>query len=871
MQKMLKKLLEKYSIKISKQTFNHKELQHLNTEAFFIHMKLLLFFITLIGFNIGYAQTEVSGTVVDENNEGLPFANIVFKNSRVGVSTDIDGHFQLKSDKNFDQIEVSFVGYTTKIIALKSNLVKGLTIRLSKGQELREVVVVSRPKKHLSKKENPAYRILKGIWAHKKKNGLQLVKAYDYKRYTSVSVGLSNLDSIFLKKTMGSNYDSIARIIRSGKKDKRFFVPIYMKEIYESIYGNNEIKKERVDIEAERNVGVGQQGFIFDRISNTFTDINIYDDDIIILNKPFVSPISTRGYGVYDYVLKDSIVENNKKTYHIYFFPRNTGTIAFEGSFKVIDNQFAITEISMKVNRRINLNLVRDLSIEKSFEVANDSVYLPARDFYEGDFTLLTKNDQEKGLFVRKNIVFSEYDLDPKHDGSFYNQVIEQTRSDQFLKEDSYWNNVTTKDPNLKATRQIINELKEIPRVKNVSNVINILATGYIPVYKNIQFGSIWQGISNNDIEGIRCQAGLRSFKTPNDLFRAQLYVVYGTRDNLFKYGGEVKYLFSAKPRMILGITHLNDNLQLGGLSMDVSDLISNVNSSNLIINRGSNYFLSRVVKNSIYFDWAIHNNLHFTLTNVHQRIRTASEEFFPLDYTFDGTNIQKEVTSVATNIAITYTPNRFVYGFGVDQRFGRTLYPTITLKYTHGYKNLLGGDFNYNKVQAGVSRPIFLSNLGILRTYIEAGKTFETLPLPLLNPIAGNQAYSIMSNTFCLLDYYDLVTDTYIMGHFNHHFNGLILNRIPLIKKLKLREIAFFRTVYGTIRNENIAINKSNITYNAPSERFYSEFGFGIDNIGYGNFRPLRVDFVWRSNFNDVNGSEAPHFGLRLGFNPEF
>lgn len=424
---------------------------------FFAMNKLLsvcIFFFAFVG--VVQAQTKVSGVVLDENNEPIPFANVVFINTKIGVTTDIDGKFNLKSDKDYTAIEVSYTGFTDRIVNLSGNVVDNLRVKLKNGQQLKEVVIVTRPKKHLSKKENPAYRILQGIWAHKKKNGLKLVKAYEYKKYTSVAIGLSNLDSVFLKKTMAKQYDSIVKIIKSGKKDKRFFVPIYMKENYESVYGNNKIQKERIDTEAERNIGVSQYGFLFDRISNTFTDVNVYQDDIEILNKTFVSPISTRGYGIYDYVLKDSIVENNIKSYLIYFFPRQEGTIGFEGSFKVVDKSFALTEVTMRVNKNINLNLVRNLSVEKTFKIVDDTIFLPERDFYEGDFTLFTKNDQEKGLFVRKNTVFSEYDLNPTRDNDFYELKINQIRRDQFEQKEEFWDKIVTKDPNLGAPEKLL-------------------------------------------------------------------------------------------------------------------------------------------------------------------------------------------------------------------------------------------------------------------------------------------------------------------------------------------------------------------------------------------------------------------------------
>jgi hypothetical protein len=841
---------------------------------FFFAMKKLIFVcVFLVAFVcVVQAQTKVSGVVLDENNEPIPFANVLFVNTKIGVTTDIDGKFNLKSDKDFTAIEVSYTGYTDRIVNLSGNAVDNLRVKLKNGQQLKEVVIVTRPKKHLSKKENPAYRILQGIWAHKKKNGLQLVNAYEYKKYTSVAIGLSNLDSVFLKKTMAKQYDSIVKIIKSGKKDKRFFVPIYMKENYESVYGNNKLKKVRTDMEAERNVGVSQYGFLFDRISNTFTDVNVYQDDIEILNKTFVSPISTRGYGIYDYVLKDSIVENNVKSYQIYFFPRQEGTIAFEGSFKVVDKSFALTEVTMRVNKNINLNLVRNLSVEKNFKIVDDTIFLPERDFYEGDFTLFTKNDQEKGLFVRKNIVFSEYDLDPSRADDFYELKINQIRRDQFEQKEEFWDKIVTKDPNLGGTRKIIGELKDNPRVKSVSTAITIISTGYFDLFKDVQFGSLWQTISNNNVEGLRLSAGLRSFRTPDDRFRAKVYTAYGTLDTKVKYGGEMKYLIAQDPRIVLGITHVNDNIQLGGQSMQVTDLITSANETNLLIARGTNYFLSRIVKNTLYFDLALHNNLHLTVTGVHRYIRSAAPEYFSINYSYDnGTTVRSTITDFAANIGLTYTPKRVIYGFGVEQRFGATLYPTYVLKYTRGINGFLGSELQYNKLQASVSRPIFVSNFGVFKPYLEVGKSFEALPLPLLFPVAANQSFSVDSRTFCLLDYYDMVTDTYIMGSFQHHFNGYIFNKIPGLKKLKLREIGFYRAIYGSISADNIAVNQTNIQYVAPNRAVYAEYGFGIENIGYGNFRPLRFDFVWRTNFQNVNGPEPPRFGVRIGFNPSF
>jgi len=830
---------------------------------------LYLIFIFSIGLQ---AQTKVTGTVYDEMNEPMPFASVYFKGTTIGVTTNENGKFTLSSDTTQKVLVASFVGYTNQEVVLKSEVTENLKVRLTIGQELQEVLIVNKPKKHLSKKENPAYRILQGIWANKKKNGVKLAKAYDYERYSSISLGLSNLDSVFLRKIVGNGYDSVAAIVKEERRQNKFIVPVYMKETNEHVYGNNLLNKERIDMEAERSTGLNQRGFIFDRISNTFTTIDVYEDDIVILNKAFVSPISTRGYGVYEYLLKDSIVEGGKKTYHIYFFPRESADLVFEGSFKVTDKTFALTEISMRTNKNINLSLVRNLYFEKYFETVNDTMYLPTRDYYEGDFTLFTKNDDEKGFYVKKNLVYSDYTLNQPKPDAFYDGKITQIRGDQFEKEDQYWKSLRASELKTEETRKVIQDLKSNKKVRTVTDIITVLSSGYMGLFDGVQVGYLWQLLTNNNVEGLRIRAGFRTYKTDNDRFRAMVYGAYGTKDKKFKYGAEAKYLLSFKPRIVVGASHLDDNLQLGGKLIETDELLPKNLNTNVIIGRGENYFLSRVKRTSVNFDFAFSNNLHMNVSSVRQQIKAADPEHFSIDYADPLTGqTLSALTDYTSNISLIYTPGRYVYGFGVDQKLGTTLYPTIILKYIRGNKGVFGGDFDYNKIQMSVNKPIFLSNFGTLKTNIEFGKVFDAVPLPLLNPITADQTFSVVPNSFSLLNYYDFVTDTYLAAHFEHHFNGLIMNRIPLIKKLKWRSLIFYRFAYGSISQKNIDMNRSFIAYQAPSDKVYSEYGFGFENIGYGNFRPFRVDFIWRNDFTAVNGKQSPGFGVRFGFIPEF
>lgn len=833
-------------------------------------MKIFVSLLLLFTCFVSNAQLEISGQIVDINNEPLPYVNVYFKNTTNGMTTDFDGKFQLTSQKNRGSIEISFVGYETLSLKFSPKKTYFKIVLKEASNLLDEIVIVSKPKKRLKKKENPAYRILKEIWSRKKKNGLKLVKAYQYKKLITTEIGLNNLDSLFLKKIFKKEYKKVLEELPPNDDGINYYIPLFLSETVKNIYGNNTLNTVREDVEAEKNNGVNKDGFIFERLSNAFNEIDIHKNNIEVLKKSFVSPISTTGFETYDYVLHDSITVNNKKTYSIYFFPRRNGDLAFEGFFWVADKNFSITKIKMKIHKDINLNFVRKLSFEKEFTIKDDSIYLPKKDIYSGDFTLTDKDDSNKGLTIKKTSSYSDYIFDKKLPNNFYSKKIIRYKPKQFSQNETYWDSIS-KSSEKKLTYELINSVKNKKKIKQISGVLNTLSTGYISIGPSLQFGQYWNTIVRNSLEGIKIKLGFRTFKSTEDRFRLSGFVGYGTKDKRYKFGTEAKYLLNYKPRIAIGVSYLKDIEQLGGKLLNTNGLNANVFDPNALFSRGDNYFLSDVNRTALKFDIEIKKNLHFGISGAYNIIKSASPTYFSIDYLDDNNSVQSEVTDVSTDIYIAYTPGRFEYGFGIEQKMGKNLFPSLVVNYHRGYKGFLNGDFNYDKIQFKYNQPILLGKLGLLIATVDGGKTFGKVPITLLSPIPANQTYWLTKNTFSLMNYYDFVTDTYISGHFEQHFNGFVLNRIPLIKHLKLRSLVTFKTVYGTISDENIAINKSNITYVAPTDKMYYEYGFGFENIGYGDIRPLRVDFIWRGKHTSINGLPSPNFAVRFGVKADF
>lgn len=826
------------------------------------------------------AQIILRGTVVDEYENPLPFVNVIIKGTTQGTTTDDEGRFAFRTKKNRGVLEISFVGFQTQTIKV-SRKTKYLNIVLKEGTDvLEEVIVVTKPKKRLKKKENPAYRILKEIWKRKRKNGVDLVNHYQFKKHKTIEIGLNNLDTAFIKSIFKDQYKQAISEIQYDSDGINYYIPIYLSEQVSKVYGNNESNKVREDIEAEKAEGLGAQGFVFDRMAMTFQNIDVFRNNITLLRKSFVSPLSTDGFATYDYVLYDSIVQNDKKLYNIYFFPIRDQDLAFKGNFWVADKAFTIKKLRMQVVKGANLNFVRGLTFEKEFEVRNDSIYIPTRNAYEGDFTFLDKNDANKGLTIKKTINYEDYLLDKPLPESFYDFKNIKIRPDQYYKSEEYWKKEEKEDN--KDTYKLITSVKSKKRIKKITGFINTISSGYINVDAlNIQFGPFWTALANNEVEGLRTRIGFRTFKTKDDRFRLSGHVAYGTKDKEFKYGLEAKYLLSYKPRIAVSAAYQNDIEQLGSSLFNTTQLLGNTFGSTALFSRGNNFFLSNVEKYATNFDYAINNNLRVGFNLSHSRISSASPENFSVSYRENpgDVNFVSSVTDVASDIYVSFTPGRFVYGLGVEQRFGRNVFPSIVLNYRHGYKGVLNGTHDYDRIQIKYNQPILLGKFGLLDTTVEGGKTFGQVPVSLMNVIPANQSFSLVPNTFSLLNFYDFVTDTYVSTHLEHHFNGFILNRIPLVRKLNLRSLLTFRAAYGTVSDGNRALNDGiinsvgteNIQYNAPNKVYY-EYGFGFENIGYGNLRFLRIDAIWRSDYRAPANSIAvptPKFAIRIGIKP--
>ena len=820
--------------------------------------KIVLLFLFVSSVLLG--QTKVGGKVTDEFNEPIAFANVIFKNSKEGVITDENGNFYFESKENYSTLVVSYVGFDKKEITLKPGLNTGLKIQLKSGTELKEVVIYTGK---TSKKNNPALDILRKIWERRRKNGLKMFKQYEYDKYEKVEFDLNTIDSAFMNSKVFKGMEFIFNQIDTSNISGKTYLPIFINETLSEVYGDNEAKKTKEITKANKNSGFGSGDGVNTFIKDLYAEFDIYDNYLKFFDKDFVSPLSRTGINVYNYVLNDSMFIDNKWCYNIVYYPRRKNELTFKGDFWVNDTTFAIKKINLEASKSANINWVKEIYIEQEYEVMNDSVFLLKRDYMMSDFSF-SKKEESKGVYGKRTTLAKNHKFDVKKDDKFYKEEVNFYDNAVFNKPDEYWeeNRFEALNKNEAGIYKMLDTLKEVPRFKRIYNLASILGSGYIEIPKwKMDYGPIFSTFGFNDVEGQRIRAGGRTYFGSNDTWRIQGYTAYGFKDNQFKYGISGRWMVNPNKRVILSAGNRRDVEQMGVSLTTSNDVLGRSFASSALFASGVNNQLTSVNLTTLGFEIEPVKNFTFQTNFTYRTLKSASSEF-SLDYYTDLTQtvIKSDVKQSEINLVAEYTPNRKTVGYGVDRMDVDFNYARFFVSYSNGIKGVLNSDFNYQKLQLYYRQPALIGGFGRLFTTFETGKIFGEVPLGLMGIIPGNQSWFVIENTYNLLNYYDFVADEYASLHFEHHFNGRLFSRVPLLRKLNLREIIGIKGVYGRVSDENRLLNASGLTYTAP-EDIYWEYHAGVGNI----FKVLRVDFAWRGSYLEM--PDARKFAIRASF----
>lgn len=837
------------------------------------HPKYYALFFLLFFFDCICAQNTASGRIVDaKTNKDVTGVDIFINESDRPALTTTSGNFLVQSDTIIYKLKFLRKNYALQSIEISPENASNIFVKLAqeKVSSIEEVVIHNEKPKYKNKKENPAYAIMQKVWERKRNNGLDKFDTYTFKEYEKIQFDANNLDSAFMKRKIFNKLDFIFNYADSTASGK-IGLPLFLNEaVYENYGENRPSKRNKRLLVAQKTSGFQDNQIITLTAKNLYRDINIYDNTLNYFDIGFPSPVGETGFSTYDYNLIDTISIRGENAFKIRYLPKRTEVLAFQGYLYIDTDSYAVLGATLKSTQKINVNFINGISTELEYDNPDENTFLPRKVITEIEMTPFSKKKSAKSIVAKRSVDYSDYGFNkPLEDRVF--KRTEEEYSDQFVeKDDAYW--VQARPDSLSKSEQgvynMLDKLQQTPKFNRLVKLYETLGSGYYNVGKSIDLGSIFSVYGKNEVEGDRIRIGARTYFTRNDPWRLQFYTAYGFKDHQVKYGAEGRYMFNRVNRFTIGAGTRRDILQLGVQLTNDDGIMARTFASSTLFARGENASLSSVNQTNVFTSIEPWKNIQLRLDGTMQSIKSANPEGFNLMYYKDG-NLRKTTNDSHLAVSLIARPGAKFSQTGLDRTEHGTLAPTIILKYTRGIEGLFGSDFTYNKLQFMFYKPILIGSWGKLMMNFEAGKNFDTVPLALQNVIPGNQSYSLAANTFAQLNYYEFVADTYTTLHLEHHFNGKILSFIPLIKKLKLREVAFIRSAYGTLSDESKAINVTGFKYSAPSEHIYYEYGVGVENIGFGNLRIFRVDFNWRGNYLDR--PDISKFGVKAGFQVNF
>ncbi|MCX6296754.1 MAG: DUF5686 family protein [Bacteroidetes bacterium] len=804
-------------------------------------MKKALFTMMLFLSFGGYSQTtKVSGKIVDAiTREPLPFVNIVFKGTNDGGTSDIEGKYTISSTAHVDSISISYVGYNKLTRAIKRGITQELNIGLTQGVELLTVEI--RPG------ENPAHRILRKIIANKDKNDREKLDSYEYEVYNKVEFDLNNLSEDFKNNRLLQPFSFIFDNIDSTNAKEKPYLPVFMTEALSDYYYRKNPKARNEVIKASKVAGV-ENSSVSQFMGDMYQNVNIYDNTILVFGKSFVSPISDNALLFYKFYLIDSMTIDGHKCYQLQFKPRRKQELAFVGNLWAADTAFAIKQIEMSIVDDANINFINSTAVVQTYEKV-DSAWMMQKERLVIDFNPFPIDQKKKsmmGVYGRKTADYSHFKINKPHEDKFYS-ITENLKvnDDAFKKDEAYWvdHRHDTLAKNEKQIYKMVDTLQSLPVYRTWIDVITIFVTGY-KVKGNFEYGPYYNMFSTNEIEGSRFRFGGRTSNKFSKWYELSGYVAYGTRDEKFKYSLGIRSFISKKPRTMVGLYYKNDNEILGqsqnGFTTDniLASLFRVTPLRNLTNVKQVNAYIER--------EW---------FTGFNTKLSFVNRTMMPLaDFHYE---YQKTSNTIGYKQNITTSEIRFLARLAYDEKyidgeFTRTSlgthYPVIQAQYTLGIKNLFYSDYNYHKLTLNLDDRIRISPIGYFDYILEYGKVWNPLPYPLLELHGGNETYIYDIYAYNGMNYYEFVSDEYASATISHHFDGFFLNRIPLMRKLKWREVVGAKALIGRVNdaNKNTLIFPEHLY--ALNHGPYYEVTTGIENI----FKIFRVDAVWRLSYLD-------------------
>jgi hypothetical protein len=817
----------------------------------------------LILFLFGYfsvqSQTFIEGQVFDAaTKEPVGYANIYIKGTTIGTTTDDTGYYQLKLQTIYDSVSAAYLGYSEATQPIKKQERQRINFMLEASQSMLAEAVI------IGSKESLEDYLIRKILENKDKNDKKHLQNYSYESYNKIELDVKNMSEKFMNRKILKPFKFVFDNIDSTSEDEPF-LPMLLSESISDFYYTSKLNKKREIIRASKISGVNDASFN-EFLSATYQDIDVYDNAYTIIDKQFISPIANSCKTFYRYKVIDTLVLDNVVHYKLMFEPKTKGDNTFFGSFIVSENNYAIKGIQLRMAPHVNINFVKKIEINQDFDFVDQQFWMMTNDYLLVEFSPLEKMP---AIITRKNAVYRNFKINTSFNDSVISKMKEELYIDEreVKKDQAYWDSsrFIQLSKNEAAVYHIIDTLKTVPAYKTYVDIINLVLTGY---YKTgpVELGPIVSLISYNKLEGWRFGAGIRTNYKMCEWAQVGGHFAYGLRDKRFKGDVNARFLVDKQPRQIISASYTHDVSELSR----TNDLLASDNILSIIINRRK-----PDVRLLYYDDAKLSYNIEYKQglsMGVTLQNRKIEQGLVPFSYLYPNKEFGIDSFNTLRQTELVFNA-RFAIGekyIDKNSLFRSSIntykVPVVQFEYVYGFKRFLGSQFNYHKFTLSYAQIVPVRTIGRFEMKIQAGKILGQVPFLLTEVHDGNQTFAFSNTAFNVMNDYEFYSDQYLQWNFSHHFDGFFLNRIPGIRKLKLREVIHTRGVWGNVSAKNAAFNQLNSGFINPLGKVpYIEVGFGLENI----LKFIRWDVMWRVTHRD--NPKAYNWMMTFGFNFNF
>ena len=847
------------------------------------YIKSFLLFL-LLGCCISVSAQNIQGVVTDSlTNEPIPYLSVFYEGKGVGSITDNDGNYKVETRKGWNKLTFSAVGYVTKVVNIIPGVTKNLNVRMRPDDIMLDEVVVKPKREKYSRKNNPAVELMKKVIAHKKNNKLSENDYYQYNKYQKITMSLNDVTPEMLEKGMYKKMPFLKDQIELCEETNKFILPISVDETASQKIYRKHPKSEKSIIKGMSSTGVNELFATGDMLStvlkDVFTDVNIYDNDIRLLQYPFISPISSSdAISFYKFYIMDTTFVDKDKCFHLTFVPNNSQDFGFTGHLYVLaDSSYTVKKCTMNLPKKSGVNFVDNMDIIQEFEQLPNGEWVLKTDDMIVEMTLMKIM---QGFQIRRTTRYSDYAFDELPQQLFKRKGAEIKEADAMMRGDDFWNQyrpvpLTQTESSMDM---LVKRLEQMPGFKYVIFVLkafieNFVETGTKEHPSKVDIGPVNTMISNNYIDGLRLRMSAQTTANLNPHLFFKGYYAYGFKDHRSKYMGEVEYSFNKKEYLPREFPKNSITFSYQYDVMSPTDKFLKTDKDNVFVS----FKTSTVDQMSYVRNIALkyENETQFGLKTTVEVKHSTDEPTGGLAYITndDQKTLVPEIQTMEASLAFRYAPGEtFV---NTKQRRIPVSFdaPVFTLSHTAGFKGVLGGEYNYNLTEIGLYKRFWFSSWGKIDMFVKGGAQWNKVPFPLLIMPAANLSYILQRETFNLINNMEFLNDRYASLDVSWDLNGKIFNRIPLLKKLKWRETIGFKMLYGHLTDKN-----NPMKHPGDSELFlfptrdgrptsfvmdpktpYMECSVGIHNI----FKILHIDYVRRLNYLDH--PDANKWGVRF------